>query len=383
MLTKDLTVYTWMRSSEEKFENMSESIVVDPRNKTPEQLANDTKQKIEEIQPNKIGLRFWKEFNVPGLRYSFDRSNPAEFIKNGPFIDGVWQYWRDYIWHLVQLNISPDYFIHDFEDSPLYWNIPKGNQREDFFRSIFDDSDAMRKLPESVRNVQFEDFFNITNPETRIAINDYNDHIIDETADAIRRIFNRPMFPMFGKSIPHSNYADLNLTDVMYTDTNWRVRADSVTSRSSPIFYFDKPSEHFFKDYTKNPRWNFFIFQLNICRQCADNGIVVPWIAPPGYGRYGKNSWTRKEDMSKEIALWTAMHKHLFHMGIDTMILWNPDSSFWNPNAEMTDQFMDRFYETTKVNSRRLKNLPLIEYDAEEVITGDYVLKYDQVKDLY
>lgn len=382
---KPIIAYSWMNSSGSNLSNISESIFVSPKGKTPEQLANDTLHQIQTKNPPKIGLRFWKELSIDWYTYSFDKSDPAKLIETQGYIEGVWQYWRDYFFYLAKLGVTPDYLIHDMEDGFRYWSLFTKEERRDFFNKVFQSKSALARLPKSVQSIEFDDFFNFSKPQSRETISDYDCWAVDKRADLLRRCFTRPIYSTFGKSIPQSNYEDFNIKDkIMYNQSNWRLAHAGITHRSSPVVYFDNPGNNpnYFIGKSKNQRWNHFIYQLNICRVCINNAPVVPWIAPPGYARIRKNSWTPLDKLPQEKELWIKCTDHLFEMGINTVIIWNPDASQWNPHAVDTDKFMDDYFSKKQARGRFMKNLPLVDYDSDFIETGKVKITYDEFMNL-
>lgn len=120
------------------------------------------------------------------------------------------------------------------------------------------------------------------------------------------------------------------------------------------------------------------IDQLNEVRSSAQPGLTTPWIAPPGYGRFGANTWARSSQLDEELALWETHMQHMLAMGVDTFILWNPSPRF-NPNARVADEMMDNWLaENPRVNSPQLRSLPAIPLDAEYIETNGVVTTYQQ-----
>jgi len=75
------------------------------------------------------------------------------------------------------------------------------------------------------------------------------------------------------------------------------------------------------------------------------------------------------------------MMDHLLAMGIDTFILWNPNSRF-NPSAVPTDAFLDQWLADHPVGAGpQLRDLSEIPLDADAVITNGVVTTYQDFLD--
>ncbi len=124
----------------------------------------------------------------------------------------------------------------------------------------------------------------------------------------------------------------------------------------------------------KHRRWNMMITLLNTIRSAAQAGPIHPWIAPPGYGRNGPDTWAGPNQLAEENWLWEQFMTHCLAMGVDTFILWNP-APRWNRNATANDRFMDAWFEG-KLAHPELLSLPPIPLDADEIETNGVVVRY-------
>src|SRR5690606_37883745 len=124
----------------------------------------------------------------------------------------------------------------------------------------------------------------------------------------------------------------------------------------------------------KHRRWNHLITVLNGIRSAAGAGPVHPWIAPPGYGARGSDTWCTPRELEDETWLWEEFMRHNLALGVDTFILWNPPQR-WNPHATETDRFMDAWFGENLAHHEVL-HLEPIPLDADEIETNGVVTRY-------
>lgn len=372
-----MRVYSWDETGI-SFQFVQRAIVADPRSKTPERLASLVADQHRASGNEKLVLRFWKEFD-PGERHPFDLSDPRELIESGGYTQGLASYWRAFAEALAGEGLTPDYLIFDQEEGVGFWHIPE-DERRVFFRELLDGGRAaLSVLPPSMTRLSVDEFMDYRDPGTREAFNDYDQFAKDFRASFLRRVFYEPFGEVYGEAIPTSNYGDQMLGFPLLTMHNRPMKSSWVGGISAPVAYTDRrDGAPRYARLVKDHRWNRLIDQLNEVRSTAHVGLTTPWIAPPGYGRYGPDTWARPGDLDAEFALWEVQMDHMLAMGVDTYILWNPTTRF-NPSAARADAMMDGWLRHHRhVSTAQLMNLPEIPLDADAIETNGVVTTYEQ-----
>lgn len=361
------------------FQHVQKAIVVDPRGLTAKLLASRVADRVNAQNHDKVVFRFWKELE-PATRYPFDNSDARELINSGGFTAGLTEYWTEFATELKALGITPDYLIFDQENGMSFWHIPV-SQRNRFFSELLDPQrQYLSDLPPSMNGMRVEQFMNYRHPDTRPAFNDYNRFATEFRASMLRRVFHDTFEDVYGTDIPISNYGDFIEGFEVYTHHNRVIDAATIDGISAPVAFLDYRSENAprYVNRSKHQRWNRLIDQLNKVRSAAQPGLVTPWIAAPGYGRFGPDTWARTNQLDEELAFWKTHMVHMLAMGVDTFIVWNPSARF-NPNAITTDAMMDEWAANNpRVNTPQLRSLPEIPLDADYIETNGVITTYEQ-----
>ncbi|MAO23997.1 MAG: hypothetical protein CMJ35_15490 [Phycisphaerae bacterium] len=369
--------YAWDQSGPE-FEHVIQAVVVDPRPyRGPEHLAEHVAQVVRERNDEQVVLRFWKEL-VPSERYPFDISNPRELIESGGFDYGLTEYWRAFAVRLQELEIKPDYLVFDMEKGVGFWQIPT-DERPRFFSQLLDDErSVLSGIPSSLWNVDVDELVAFRTQSSRLAVRDYDSYAREFRSQFLHRVFCDAFEGVYGEQIPTSNFADLLPSFDVYQYTDVRHASTSMNGISAPALYLEDrgPGAMRYKNLSKNRRWNRLIDNLNAARSASTNGLVTPWIAPPGYARDAPDTWADLSELDEEFAFFDMMMSHLMAMGIDTYILWNPTNSF-NPIAHVSDPMVDDWLgRHPRVRTHQLRDLPEIPLDADVIETNGVVTTY-------
>jgi len=370
-------IYAW-RNSGAPFKNAVRTYIASPKNKSPKELATEIAHQIAVEKPGEIVIRFWKEF-YPADRYPFDLSNPQELINSGGFKQGLTEYWAEFARELKAQNIYPDYLVHDMEDSINYWYIPS-DQRRFFFQSIINPSQPLTtQIPESMRNISIDQFLKPRDPVARLAIRDWNEFAAKLRTQLLHDVFSQAFTDAYGEYIPISNYRDFLPSREVEMYSARPFPSSSTGGISAPSLYIkDLPEWGRYRGIAKDIRWNRFIDCLNEARSASTTGLVTPWIAAPGFGVVGDESWARSDELEGEYEIWEMLMDHLLAMGIDTFILWNPPPRY-NPNAIETDEFVDQWLANNpRAAGPQLRNLPEIPLDADSITTNGVTTTYQQ-----
>jgi hypothetical protein len=368
-------VYAWDRSAPEPFRNIIQTVEADPRVGTPERLANRIVARIQADQPTKIALRFWKEL-APAPRDPFDLSDPVALWQANGFSAGLEPYWRAVAEQLKARGVTPDYLVQDLEVGARYWHVPEAD-RTAFFTTLFANRQAVSAhLPPEVFSVSVERFLDRRDAQADAARLAYDQAAVDMRTTLIRETMHRPFVETYGMLIDHSNYNDMleSFEVPRYNNSPWfETSVHGISAPSSYVVNYGQEGTRFTR-LNKHPRWNQLIVVLNSMRSAAANGPVHPWIAPPGYGARGADTWCRAHELQEEEWLWQVFMTHCLAMGIDTYILWNPDPR-WNPHAVANDRFMDNWFQG-KTAHHELLTLPEIPLDADFIETNGVTIQY-------
>jgi hypothetical protein len=268
--------------------------------------------------------------------------------------------------------------IFDQEEGISFWHIPISQRRRFFGELLNPEQQHLSSLPPSMNGVRVEQFLNYRHPDSEQAFNDYNRFATEFRASLLRRVFHDTFRDVYGISFPMSNYGDFIEGFEVYTHHNRAIDQATIAGISAPVVYLDlrEDTSPRYSRRSKHQRWNRLIDQLNEVRSAAQPGLVTPWIAAPGYGRFGPDTWARASELDEEFAFWQTHMEHMIAMGIDTYILWNPSPRF-NPNAITTDALMDDWLANhQRVFTHQLRSLPEIPLDADYIETNGLITTY-------
>lgn len=370
------TVYAWDRSMPEYFNNIIQTYVIDPRSGPPQWNANTVATRIENERPRKIALRFWKELDA-AERYPFDHSDAVDLWRTGGYRAGLESYWRAFAEQLKERGVTPDYLVQDLELGIGFWEVPEP-RRAGFFSELFAAQGMVASvLPAAVFSAPLDEFMANRTERARLARRAYDKAAADFRTALIVDTMHRPFVETYERSIDHSNYKDMVMSFTVNRHYNSPWIETSVHGISAPpcylVDYGQAATAHF--RLQKHRRWNMMITLLNTIRSAAQAGPIHPWIAPPGYGRNGPDTWAGPNQLAEENWLWEQFMTHCLAMGVDTFILWNP-APRWNRNATANDRFMDAWFAGKRAHPELL-SLPAIPLDADEIETNGVVLRYE------
>jgi hypothetical protein len=374
----DYTVrmYTWDNTGP-RFEHAIEAYVADPRSKTPYMLAQSIANQVRRDDPEKIVIRFWKEFD-PATRDPFDYTNPTDLFTRGGFDDGIKEYWQEFAQELFAAGIRPDYLILDMELGIGFWHIP-ALQRRWFFGTIMDPQWSLRSiLPEQMRNVTVDQLMDYQDRDGTLALNAYSQFAVEFRANFLHRVFSKAFESVYGERINISNYSDKLLEFETIGHTGRPSGFATTGGISAPVAYIEYRPRHNqrYRGTQKDQRWNRIIDALNRTRSTAGPGLVTPWIAAPGYWR--NDGWVGENLIDREFGLFDILMDHMLAMGVDTFILWNPEPRF-NPLAERADAYVDQWLADHPVASGpQLRDLPEIPLDSNSIETNGIVTTYEE-----
>lgn len=389
-----MAVYAWDRDPAVTFSTINQTVEVDPRSYSEDtagaqQAADDFTAEVTALQGAgfKGAFRYWKE-DVIAFGNTLDGNwwETIDAYDSLPVDATMQSWWADFNARVVSNGVTPDYKIHDFENGVGYYQLPSEDVRKTHFESITIDN-ASNPYPNSPNPYIGSEIWKYSDPLTDQFIQEYNQSAA-ERLDTFLKVISNACPVVSGK---YSNYNDYiesypigNLSGRPNRDPDAQVR---MASTASPPIYLDydvgesltnpEPEYTTARQAVNRRRWKKMIWRLNRARtSLAAGSRVDPWIAPPGYGADGADTWASSNILPFEKLLWRVKIRHLRAVGIDTFILWNPVSD--NPNSADTDAFMDAYFTdlyTRDINS----TVGLIPMSSESIVTNDRVTQYDDV----
>lgn len=374
---RSVWIYAW-KDTGGPFHNITYNIIVNPRNKTPERLAQLVAEEVQIRSPRRIVLRLWKEF-IPAERHPFDPSDPIGLLRSGGYRDGLVEYWTAFAESLASRGVRPDIVILDQEEGIEFGRIAP-QYRENFFSTIMSTpSPVTADAPLLMRQITYDQFRVYRSTHGRPARDEYHAYAIKFRSTFLREVFSTAFQSAYDEYIPICNYNEVDTSFSSYRYSGLPIPSVTMTGISMPVCYLRAmPTWGRYNSTNKDVRWNVLIDNLNRCRSAAANGPVVPWIAPPGFGIRGQDTWATVSEIPQEMDLWEMQMRHLMAMGIDNYMLWNPISRF-NPNANLTDRMLDDWLAANStVPTQLITDLPEIPLDADQIVTNGVVTTYDE-----
>lgn len=166
-----------------------------------------------------------------------------------------------------------------------------------------------------------------------------------------------------------------------YGDNSYsEASVDFLTSIFNTYLAWDPASE---AAYTKNPIWNEFINCINNLRACSWAGDCVPWLGAP----WQEPQWIRSpQEVYVARFLQAEFVQHAVRMGVDLFGCAN--YLFSDPTRILDETSIDKAILSAEPHYMdRKRALALhrpghVQYDAQQVRTGDYVTDYQAVLQL-
>tara|TARA_R110002012_G_scaffold21589_8_gene75250 strand:+ start:817 stop:2319 length:1503 start_codon:yes stop_codon:yes gene_type:complete len=387
-------VYTWDRDPSVVFNTLNQTIEVDPRpygtsTAEAQRAADDYGAQVTALQGAgfKAGFRYWKEDN----------------IEAGGVFDGNWwerlppyvqptittatqDWWDDFNARITANAVTPDFKIHDFEVGMSYYAMNEA-QRRTYFEPITID-DGANPYPGGSSPYIGAEIWKYSDPQTDAFIQEWEQWNVEMRTTFLSSLTSA--CPVADSN--YSNYKDYLQSFEVRDLRNRPARTPAAQSRfgdiSSTNVYLDFDTDWTLTDpeanYTTDRqmvnrrRWKTFLYRINrVETSAAVAGRVVPWIAPPGYGYSGSDTWCPSTVLPFEKMLWRLKMRHMFAMGIDSYILWNPVSN--NPNSADTDTFMDDYFTGRTVRGTRPDGLGITHYTSDRIQTEMRITDYSDV----
>jgi len=391
-----LNVYAWDKDPSVTFTNINQTVEVDPRSYSEDtagaQAAADAfGAQVTALQGSgfKGAFRYWK---------------PDGFGSEA-FLDGNWwetmepydnitvsstyaDWWDDFNARVTSNGVTPDFLILDEEVGISYFDLPSESVRESFFTPVTEKNGPYPNVPNPYIG---EEIWDYNNKYTDTFIQEWNQDAADKLDAYIDNITDGcPVVTVDGQRNV-CNYNDYLQSYEVGNLRNLPERLPAAQVRMSDISsnpcYLDFNTLETLTDpevnYTSTRqqinrrRWKKMIWRLNQQRSASTAGSrVVPWIAPPGYGYNGADTWCPSAWLPFEKLLWRVKMRHLRALGVSDIILWNPDT---NPNAADTDTFMDAYFGTATARSDVQMEVPATGIASDTITTNDRSTSYDNL----
>jgi len=385
------------------FVTINQTIVVDPRSygdlqANAEQAATDFGGEATTLQGAgfKAGFRYWKEDVIGTPVFDGDWWDTLDpYVQ--PTVPAVTlNWWGWFNAKIITNGVVPDYKIHDFEKGMGFYSISTEAERLTYFESITIDDGSnpypnspnpyLKVITEGVPEAAYLGKY--SDPRTDLFIQEWEQWNVEMKTTFLSSLTDA--CPAFGNR--YSNYKDLvqsfEIGDLFNKPNRLPTAQSRFTNISSPQIYLDYNTSHPLTDpetgystteqIVNRRRWKNMIHSINLAESAsASSGRVHPWIAPPGYGASGADTWGAADILPFEKLLWRIKMRHLLAMGCDTFILWNPVTE--NGNSTDTDTFMDAYFTGKTVPATRPPGLSITDIDGEVIQTEARYTHYDDV----
>jgi hypothetical protein len=289
-------------------------------------------------------------------------TNPADLIINGLDINRERAFFLELFTKLKESKVTPERMIFDLETGFHFFNL---NLATPDFINLLDE--VRPYLPENLKRFTAADVWNWQADKTII-------HEWDTFAHSKRRewLFKAVIsthYDVFKKYPRATNWGDSKTRIPVTYGNDWYFTDGVLTVSESNPHLYPTPNYH---NGTKGYVWNSLIISLNWMRACMIRGkqLPVPWIPYPSYlGDYLPSDPT--------YTFWTELVKHSLAMGIPIFLFWNPITAGASTVEEAA--YAHSIFSTIDVGTK-LWDLPLIPFDAEEIITGAHRTTYADFK---
>lgn len=365
----------------------------------------------------RVVFRPWQEYQWPDHPRPYYRNDNNDddpnnrFNRLGPYEPTVlpeqMTAWNDgFAGEIIRLQTNPDYVMVDAEDRPLYWSIPLV-MREGYFAPVATD-DANNPYPNPPSPYIGLNLGTSGNPLVGPFISEYNQWAFEDMAASNERLWGGlwdeqqqaqqaadvgrfGTVPESGEVDPRpiSNYGD-TVAAWTFGDTSNRPErlpnaAVRIANIAAPIAYYNRrlglalyeaePEYTTPRQIANRERWKNMLYRINGVRSAAavEPGDVHPWVQAPGWGWNGGEAWAGTVQLPFELVLWRLWIAHLEAMGVQTYNLWNPIPN--DPHSPITHAFMAAYWVDRWVGPL-VRDLPRLEYDADEFSTGDLVTRF-------
>lgn len=404
----NVVVYAWEEDPAVTFATLNLTIVVDNRGYTEDlsgaqSAATTLGGDATTLQGAgfKAAFRYWKEddFDV-GLPFDgnwWDTLDP--YVQ--PTIPTVMQtWWDDFNAEIVTNGVIVDYKIHDYEKGMSFFSIDTEANRIAYFEPItvddgnnpypFSPNPYLKVIIDGVPEAAY--LGDYSDPRTDMFIQEWEQWNSEMRTTFLSSLTNA--CPALGKR--YSNYKDriqsFEIGNLFDKPNRLPIDQSRFGNISSPQTYLDYNTAHprtdpeasftTVRELVNRRRWKTLIHNLNeVESAAASSGRVHPWIAPPGYGADGADTWADADILPFEKLLWRIKMRHLLAMGCDTYILWNPVTN--DPNSGTvttgTHNFMDAYFTGKTVPAARPSGLSITDIDGECIQTESRITNYDDV----
>jgi hypothetical protein len=396
---ENITVYAWKRDPSVTFSTLHETIIVDPRGYDADTAgaqacADDISAEVTALQGAgfKAGLRYWYEVNV-GDENIFEDAwfEGLEAYSNISLDTATTDWWAAFNARMTSNGVTPDYKIHDYEDGMAYSQFPSESVRRTVLEPITID-DSNNPYPNDPNPYIGENIWEFSDALRPQFSQEWDQYAVEQRTNILKSISEDCPVATTGGQQNYSNYEDYlqsyEIGSLFRNEDLIPIAQTRLSDISSPKVYLDyvttqiltnpEPEYTSTRQKINRRRWKKFLWSHNKAKSALAAGSRChPWIAPPGYGYSGANSWCNTTQLPFEKFLWRVKMRHLRALGIDTFILWNPTDTY-NPNAADTDAFMDAYFTDLAVRDVN-SVVGLTPMSADTIVTNDRITAYNDV----
>ena len=242
----------------------------------------------------------------------------ADVIRNGGYdMSFELQWTTEYFTLLRDAGITPDDIILDHESGHGYWHIGG-----DAARDIALDPSLQQYLPDSITSLPAE-AWTFGHAQWQDAVNAFTAYANSFRDGALNAAVMDTANAIFGEGISISNYNRYATSFEVFDRNNW-----TQSNNPTPTFgNASAPGLYLVSDGTRyrnsdDATWDKVLDNLNTVRSALNcHSDVTPWIAAPSTGESGP------------LELWQQQMRLLRATGVDTFLMWNPNSSWLTDDA--------------------------------------------------
>lgn len=337
----------------------------------------------------------------------------------GDALEGMEAFYAAFAARMRENGTAPDAVVHDFEKGHSYWHVRTAAERATYFESerasVIDGGTYPHAHPSPYAAVPTGQMGNLSRPLVGQFLAEYNQDAADWKAAWLRvispvELFTEDQVLVFAidheqKFGPRGEGDLLDVPITNYGDTIWTHQppdagghnerlprpSAAMYRKSAPVFYLSLVDDELYEPWPDDDttakrnntrRWKRMLFHLDCARSQVNSGHDVwPWIAPPGYGISGSDTWPYgglAVRLPHEKLLWRALMAHLEALGIREYTVWNPTAN--DPHSADTHAWMDAYF-AGRTTGEPIETDP-IDWDGDltVVTTGDVTTRY---ADLY
>lgn len=309
------------------------------------------------------------------LQDAYHNTPIADIIAKGLPIKNDLDWCRRLFAELALRKAPVEEIVLDVEENISVWSIwgrlPAAEKNDagrlKAIADLFANPAAYSKLPADVRAATPAQILNFQTDAGRKAVIALDALSTATLNTALKSVVTETARRAFRRDVPVSNYGAVQSTEKRVDGNGWPVSNATPGSISSPVLYL-LPSIQDIAGKYKDKRWNALIRKLNEVRgSIAAGADTRPWLSFPGFAGDDKPDTTN-------YWLWEQLVNHAFETGVSRFYYWNPHAK---GQTAPGDEAAAKIFEKLGQRKTTPKKLAPIRWDAEEIVTGELRLTYE------